>query len=181
VPAAPATLSTDRLTLRRPDRHDAQSILAYAGDPEVTRYMSWPTHGGIEDTYGFLEFAEREWNETGVGPYVITSGGSVIGSTGLQRLSPHRVATGYILRRDAWGKGYATEACRAMVELGRALGFFRIEAICHIDHRPSARVLEKAGMTFEGVLRGYTVFPNLDSDPRDVRSYAWTQPAPQGA
>ncbi len=64
-----------------------------------------------------------------------------------------------------------------MVELGRALGFFRIEAACHVDHGPSARVLEKAGMTFEGILRRHSIFPNLSSEPQDVRSYAWAKPA----
>jgi RimJ/RimL family protein N-acetyltransferase len=61
-----------------------------------------------------------------------------------------------------------------MIELGRALGFARVEALCYADHPSSARVLEKAGMIFEGVLRKHGLFPNLSAQPQDVRSYAWT-------
>ena len=54
--------------------------------------------------------------------------------------------TGYILGKPYWGHGYATEACRAMVELARARGDRRIASYCHADHAPSAHVLEKAGL-----------------------------------
>jgi len=46
--------------------------------------------------------------------------------------------------------GYATESLQAMVDLGRETGVQRLEAICHVDHQPSAKVLEKCGMTFIG-------------------------------
>lgn len=77
--------------------------------------------------------------------------------------------------RSEWGKGYATEACRAMVALGQSLGFARIDARCHAAHEASARVLEKSGMTLEGVLRRYDMFPNLGAEPQDVRVYAWVR------
>src|SRR5262245_38655987 len=171
---APATISTARLILRRPTLGDAEGIFAYASDPEVTRYMGWPRHKSLDDTRQFVEFCDGEWEKNGMGAYLITRDGDVIGSTGLHRASAHRAVTGYVLLRSEWGKGFATEACRAMMELGRTLGFTRIDARCHAEHAASARVLEKVGMTLEGVLRRFDPFPNLgDGGPQGVRWYGW--------
>jgi [ribosomal protein S5]-alanine N-acetyltransferase len=69
--------------------------------------------------------------------------------------------TGYVLARDAWGQGYATECLQAMIALARKTGVRRLEAVCHLEHRASAHVMEKCGMRREGVLRTHTEFPNL--------------------
>ena len=174
APGAPDSIPTERLVLRRPAVGDLEGIYAYASDADLTRYMSWARHMDRADTEGFLAGAMREWDEMGVGTYVITEPGTgaILGSTGLHASTPYRAVTGYILTGPAWGKGFATEACRAMVALASRLGYSRIEADCHIEHRASARVLEKAGMLHEGILRSFLVFPNLDPRrPQDVHLY----------
>jgi [ribosomal protein S5]-alanine N-acetyltransferase len=173
--AAPVTIATARLILRRPTAGDAEAIFTYAGDSAATRYMGWPMHLELDDTRRFIEFALSHWEHQGVGAYLIERQGLVVGSTGLDPEGRERAITGYILARRAWGCGYATEACRAMIELGRALGFSRIEAQCHVDHLASARVLEKSGMSFEGILPRQIVLPNLSDEPQDVRRYAWSE------
>jgi ribosomal-protein-alanine N-acetyltransferase len=78
-----------------------------------------------------------------------------------------------VFARDAWGQGFATETVRAMVGLAPALGVSRLYAVCHVNHRPSSRVLEKTGFQCEGILRRYLDFPNLgESGPSDVFCYA---------
>jgi RimJ/RimL family protein N-acetyltransferase len=77
------------------------------------------------------------------------------------------------LARDAWGHGYATEAARTIVEMAFQDPFvWRVQATCALDNVASARVLEKVGLTFEGILRRHHVLPNLGNAPRDVRMYA---------
>jgi RimJ/RimL family protein N-acetyltransferase len=162
---APDSLATPRLVLRRPVAADAQAIYErYARQPDVTRYVGWPAHRSVSDTQGFLEFALAEWDRWPAGPYLIESAATrqLLGGTGFGFDAPFRAATGYVLARDAWGYGYATEAMRAIVALAPRLGLRRLYAICHVDHRPSWRVLEKAGLTREAVLRNYAEFPNLD-------------------
>jgi RimJ/RimL family protein N-acetyltransferase len=171
---APDSIPTERLVLRRPGAGDVAGVYGYASDPDLTRYMSWARHRSHADTEAFLVGAMREWDEVGVGTYLITEPGSgaVLGSTGLHESTPYRSVTGYILTGPAWGKGFATEACRAMVALASRLGYARIEADCHTEHRASARVLEKAGMLLEGTLRSFLIFPNLDATrPHDVHLY----------
>ena len=168
---APEQLRTERLVLRRPRTDDIDAIFAYASDPIATRYMSWPRHLAREDTEKFLAQAIIEWEEIGIGAYLVTFDGVVLGSTGLHLATNYRGVTGYILRQEAWGKGYATEACRAMVHIARRIGLARIDADCHIDHGASARVLEKSGLLHEGILRAYLQFPNLGGPPADVHLY----------
>ena len=77
---------------------------------------------------------------------------------------------GYTIARAYWGLGYATEAARALIQFGfDRMHLVRIEAVCLPEHLASARVLQKAGMQFEGVLRSYQVWRG---QPRDLHMYA---------
>jgi len=101
--------------------------------------------------------------------------GKLLGSTMLSFKTDTRAVTGYAFARDAWGKGYATESLQAMVEVGRETGLQRLEAICHVDHRPSAKVLEKCGFQQEQVRRDHFPFPNLGPQKKsEVFSYVLT-------
>jgi RimJ/RimL family protein N-acetyltransferase len=178
VPKAPETITTSRLLLRRPAAGDAEAVFArYACDPEVTRWVAWPTHRSSAQTREFLAWSDGEWASWPAGPYLVCArdDGSLLGSTGLAFETRQRAATGYVLARDVWGRGYATEALSAMAALADSLAVERLYALCHVDHRASARVLEKAGFEREGVLRRHTVFPNLGAaEPCDVLCYART-------
>jgi RimJ/RimL family protein N-acetyltransferase len=169
-------IETARLVLRRPRTDDAEAIFArYAGDPEVTRYMSFPRHVTIEQTRAFLDFSDDQWRRWPAGPYLIEdrTSGRLLGGTGLAFESTWCASTGYLLAREAWGQGYATEAVGAMIDAARSAGVVRLYAVCHVDHWASRRVLEKAGFAHEGVLCRSTLFPNLGRPgPHDAHCYA---------
>src|SRR5258705_10086296 len=155
---APERLDTPRLLLRRPTADDAEAIFrTYASDPSVTLYVGLPRHRRVADTDAFIEWSDAQWETWPAGPYVICrlDTGALIGGSGLTFETPLRAATGYVLATDAWGRGYATEALAAMVESAESLGVQRLYALCHHEHLPSARVLEKGGFTLEGTLRRY--------------------------
>lgn len=177
----PELITTGRLLLRRPRATDAAAIFArYAADPEVTRFLDWPTHRAIADTRAFLEYCDAEWAQWPAGPYVITSRhtGRLLGGTGLSFASPTEAETGYVLARDAWGRGFATEALAAVVDLAPILGVRQLWAQCHPDHRASWRVLEKAGFARDPVLHEHPGFPNLPGGgPAHVLRYTLTFPA----
>jgi [ribosomal protein S5]-alanine N-acetyltransferase len=176
--AGPERLETERLLIRRPRDIDIEAIFGFASDRQVTRWVGWPMHVSIDDTRAFLGYSDAEWERWPAGPYVIADKrtGCVFGTTGLSFETPHRAATGYVLAASGWGYGYATEALRAMREVGGTLGARRLYALCHIDHAASARVLEKCGFEREGVLRKHTEFPNLSpGEPCDVLCFACTR------
>lgn len=177
---APEWVATPRLNLRRPRREDAAAIFArYAGDAEVTRYLGWPRHESVDDTHVFLETSDAQWAQWPAGPYLLESriDGRLLGSAGLHFETRHRAMTGYVLARDAGGKGFATEALLAIVAIARGLDLVRLYALCHVDHAASQRVLEKGGFAREGILRKHTRFPNLDAgEPCDMACYARVRP-----
>jgi RimJ/RimL family protein N-acetyltransferase len=162
--AAPRHIETERLTLRLPQMGDAATLFVrYASDAEVTRFMGWTRHRSVDDTEAFLRFSEEEWKRWPAGPYVIVSraDGQVLGGTGLTFETREDAMTGYVLARDAWGKGYATEALIAMIEVARQTGVVHLRALCHPDHRASQRVLEKCGFVLDDPPTRPTAFPNL--------------------
>lgn len=173
---APEALQTSRLVIRRPRPDDARVIFErYASDPDVTRMLGWPRHHSVGETQSFLQLSDSEWQRWPAGPYLIFSreDDGLLGGAGFTFETPRRASTGYVLARDAWGRGIATEALQAMVDLAPSLGLARLYALCHPEHRASARVLEKCGFTLEGTLRRHSEFPNLEPGvPADVLCYA---------
>ncbi len=182
--SAPEHLLTPRLLLRRPLASDIEAIFRrYASDPEVTKYLAWPRHQRLEETEAFLELSDHEWTTHGCGPYLILlqSTEAVLGSTGLHIVGPMRASTGYVLARDAWRHGYATEATLAIAALAERAGIVRLEAHCHTEHHASARVLEKSGFSLEGVQRRSILFPQIDPTTLlDVRCYVRLFPTETG-
>lgn len=174
--AAPERIETGRLILRRPGPEDAEAIFTrYASDPEVVRYVGFPLHRSIDDTNAFLQRADAEWQKNGVGAYLIETRGKarLLGGTGLHQENSYRAVTGYVLAKDAWGMGYATEALRAMSALADERRIVRLSATTHPDNAASWRMLEKCGFQREATLRRHFRFPNLPgSAPVDVLLYA---------
>src|SRR5262245_22704364 len=126
---APSITRTARLRLQRPELSDASSIFTrYASDPEVTRFMSWPRHRSVKDTEAFLQYSAQEWDRWSAGPYMIWSlaDDRLLGSTGFGFEEPQHAVTGYILARDAWGKGFATEALAEVVNIARLIGLTQL-------------------------------------------------------
>lgn len=143
----------------------------YAGDTAVVRYVGWPRHRSVADTRSFLALSDAAWREWPAGPFLVQAreDGTLLGGTGLDFETPFRASTGYVLARDAWGRGIATEALGIMVDLARQLGVVRLHSFCHTEHAASRRVLEKGGFECEGILRRYAEFPNLaGGKPCDV-------------
>jgi len=174
----PEDFETERLRLRRPVLSDAESIFhAYAQDPEVTRYLVWRPHAGIETTRVFVADCDARWSALSGFPYAITLKRSddPIGMIDL-RPKGHRLEFGYVLARKYWGNGFMPEAIRAIVSASFGTKtIFRVEATCDVENKASARALEKAGLACEGTLRRYIVHPNLSPEPRDSLLYAITK------
>ena len=143
---------------------DAPAIFErYAADAEVTRFLGWPRHRSVDDTEAFLRFCAQEWERWPAGPYLIFSraDGQLLGGTGLTFQTREEAMTGYVLARDAWGRGYASEALVAMIEVARQTGVVHLRALCHPDHPASQHVLEKCGFVLDDPPTRPTQFPNL--------------------
>lgn len=167
-------LQTPRLVLRKFALTDAEDVYAYACDPEVARYTSWNAHASLEESRAYIRFelARYAAGEPASWALMHRETGRVIGSGGFVKVAEaHRKAEiGYVIGREHWGQGLMSEAVNAMLAFTfGTLGLYRVEAFCKVENAASARVMEKVGMRFEGVLRAY-VWKN--GEPRDVKMYA---------
>ena len=171
----PETIQTKRLLLRKPSMDDALAIFeAYAQDPEVTRYLVWKPHQNMQETEQFLLACGQLWRTGKDFAYAITLKGNdrLIGMFGLHPMNL-KVEVGYALARPYWGNGYMTEVLCAMIEWAFSQpDIFRVQAICDVENVASARVMEKASMVREGLLRRYVSHPNISDEPRDAYMYA---------
>ena len=171
----PERMETKRLVLRAPHMEDASAICAgWAQDREVTCYLTWRLHQRIEQTQLFVQSCISAWEHGARFPYIITlkASGEVIGMID-PRIEDSKMGIGYVCARAHWGKGYITEATRTIIDWAlQQPSIYRVYATTDIENIASQRVLEKAGMQCEGVLRKYILHPNISNEPRDSYMYA---------
>ncbi len=152
----PVELRTARLLLRPFELSDVDDVRAYASDPEVARFRPLPDPYTRQDALDFVIRQMRtDWSRCA--EFAITFGPRAIGGLSLQLNPEHETAElGYLLGRRWWGQGLATEAARAVVDWGfRHFRLHKVYARAHVDNTRSWRVMERLGMTREGVLRGH--------------------------
>ncbi|WP_455660613.1 GNAT family N-acetyltransferase [Pradoshia sp.] len=151
-------LETERLCLRKIENKDISDMFEYGSNPEVTKYVTWSTHKSLEDTKGFMEFALGQYEKKDLAPWGIEwkETGKLIGTIDFVSwsISNRTAEIGYVLSPDYWGKGITTEAARRVIEFGfKEMNLVRIQARCFTENAGSERVMQKAGMTFEGIIR----------------------------
>ena len=152
--------STPRLLLREFTRADVDDVHALDSDPRVMRYIGDGSVSTRADAEAAIERTLARYVATpGLGVWHVTrrDNGAFAGWVSLKHAgeSPD-IEVGYRLHAHSWGRGYATELARAMLERGFAtLGLERIIGVTHPDNHASQRVLVKAGLRDEGWGRYY--------------------------
>jgi [ribosomal protein S5]-alanine N-acetyltransferase len=178
VIAVPEEIRTARMLLRKPCAADAPLMFgAYAQDPAVTRYLAWRPHGDIAETRAVIDRFLAAWERQDEFCWLIFTGdaGEMIGSIGA-RTEDDGFNLGFLLARSHWGRGYVPEAITAVVDWAFTQPWVsRVWAACDVENHSSARALEKAGFSREGVLPQFPVHPNISSDPRDCYAYSVTR------
>lgn len=174
----PATIHTPRLVLRLPRLDDAPAIFhGYAQDPDVTRYLTWQPHRSIQDTEAIVRNIVADAATATQHTWAIADADdALLGMITLRHPTDYKAEVGYVLARQAWGRGYMPEALRAVIAAAWTVPtMFRVWAVCDVDNPQSARVMEKVGMVREGLLQRWTLHPNVSPEPRDVWCYAITR------
>lgn len=153
------TLETERLMLRPFRAEDAEDMFRnWASDPEVTRYLTWPTHESIETSKAICSLWEKESLKHDFYQWaiVLKKLGQPIGSISVVRSNETYAwaELGYCIGRSWWGRGITPEALRAVIEyLIREIGFRQVLAMHDADNPNSGAAMRKAGMRKMGVLR----------------------------
>jgi RimJ/RimL family protein N-acetyltransferase len=143
---------TERLLLRPGWGEDAPALARAIADEQVVRNLAtapWPY--AIEDAEAFLASPR----DPVMPSFLITERTDgdpvIVGACGLGRRPSGAVELGYWIGRAHWGKGFATEAGRALIDIARTLKLPRLEASHFLDNPASGRVLEKLGFVATGL------------------------------
>jgi RimJ/RimL family protein N-acetyltransferase len=148
-----AVLSTERLTLRRPEMADAPHLSKLASNIKVASMMTGMPHPYTKGDAETFICRAAEPDRTGC-TYAITSKQTkdVLGCAGLSIDRDSKLQLGFWLGEPHWGEGYATEAAHALVD--HAFGYFnvtRLHTRCRVTNSASRRVIEKCGFQFTGI------------------------------
>ena len=146
-------IETSRLILRPWLASDAESLFSLASDSEIGPAAGWLPHESVEESAKIIEtvFAAPETYAV-----VLKEGGALVGCVGFNAgdaasmsLSDGELELGYWIGRPYWGRGYAVEAARALVERGFVeLGLHGIHAAYFDGNERSRRVLDRLGFFF---------------------------------
>jgi RimJ/RimL family protein N-acetyltransferase len=175
--AVPTILETERLLLRTWTLEDTEEALAIYSDPEVMRYIgTGATFRTVEEISPRLLRAMAHQERYGYGFWAVIemASGRLVGACGIKHLEDGpEVEVGYHFARAAWGKGYATEAAGACLRYA----FEQVKLECVVGvvqpaNQASRRVLEKIGMTYEGMGHYYGA---------EAMRFVATRPAPATA
>jgi RimJ/RimL family protein N-acetyltransferase len=144
---------TPRLLLKPGFPEDAPALAAAMSDRSIARNLAvvpWPYT--IRDAEAFLA-SPRDPVLPSLLIFERTDGApELVGSCGLGRRPSGSVELGYWIARCSWGRGFATEACTALIDIARALGLKQLEGSHFIDNPASGRVLDKLGFESTGLI-----------------------------
>ncbi|AFY82507.1 GNAT family N-acetyltransferase [Oscillatoria acuminata] len=151
-------LESDRLILRKMSLEDAPDLFEYASDSQVAQYTTWTPHQSLEDSQIFLNSVIKNYQTPKGWTWGIVHKGDskLIGTCGLVNWvqADHHAEIAYALSRPYWGQGYMPEAVKTIVAFGfQEIDLNRIEGRCKLPNHASAKVMEKVGFSFEGILR----------------------------
>ena len=144
---------TPRLLLRPGFPEDAPALATAISDAAIARNLAvvpWPYR--LRDAEAFLA-SPRDPVLPSLLIFERTRGApQLVGSCGLARRPSGAVELGYWIARPYWSRGFASEACAALVDIARALGLASLEGSHFVDNPASARVLEKLGFRPLGIV-----------------------------
>jgi ribosomal-protein-alanine N-acetyltransferase len=165
-------LETERLRLAPLTSSDADHLFPIMGDPEVMAY--WDV-AEVDDPDLVARIVQSQVDAMTDGRALhwamrTLETDAFLGACDLSEIDGwhRRAEVGFMLGRDAWGRGYALEAMRTVVAFAAANGVRKLTARTHVGNRRSESLLEKLGFIEEGLLRGHIL---KDGERRDCRLF----------
>lgn len=152
-------METARLILRPFVKEDAPAMYRnWASDPEVTKFLSWPTYKTVDTAYEILNIWVPQYRDDTFYQWAIELKeiGEVIGSISVVNFDERvdMAEIGFCIGRSWWGQGMMTEAFQAVIDfLFGEVGVQRIEAGHDPNNPASGAVQRKCGLKYEGTLR----------------------------
>lgn len=165
----PPSFETARLIFRPMQSADACDMFEYASREEVTRYLLWSPHESVAYTERYLEYLKTQYKQGLFFDWAVIfkENGKMIGTGGFTWIDEKNQSgeIGYVLNNDYWGRGIGSEIAEELLSFGfNHLGLHRLQARYMVGNDRSRAVMEKVGMTFEGIARDQLYVKGLYRD-----------------
>ena len=152
-------LETERLILRKCGDNDLAEFFRLASNPNVTTWITWETHKFMEETAAFIKLLTDGYENGTCMTWAMCDKETdkFMGLISFTNIKEKHFSgeLGYWIGEEYWNKGYTTEAMKRIIEYSfDTMGMHRITAAHCVENLSSARVMVKAGMSFEGVGKG---------------------------
>ena len=156
------TLETKRLKLIPLSDEHLAGLTAINSDPEVMAYIGIGTPMSEAESQAMIDRVKPRWASHGFSWWGVCrkDDNLMIGAATLQPLATQTGAVpeiGWRLRRDCWGKGYATEAAERIVLFAKELGIPEVVAVANPENIASIAVMKRLGMRYRGIETHYNV------------------------
>ena len=168
-------IETNRLILRKLKLNDYESIYnCWTNDYEVSKYVTWEPHKSSDETKKLTEYWVNQYSNEYTYRWVVILKDTkeIIGMIDAIRMNLQymTVEVGYCFGSKYWGKGYATESLKVVIDYLHKEGFPVVHAEHFKSNLASGKVMEKAGMKYEATLKSRVV--NKDGKREDVLVYS---------
>lgn len=156
------TLRTDRLVLRALRLTDAADYFAFAGDPQVARFLRWGPHASLQETRNYLAetLTHSPRQLDGLWGIELVQRRRLVGTIHLMEIDPHNLKAdvGIVINAQYWSSGIGSEALHRVLALCfHELGLQRIQGLPITENTAARRVGEKCGIVHEGTLRSFAL------------------------
>ena len=153
-------IKTMRLILRKLELADAEMMFRnWTSDNEVTRFLRWDSHKTIDDTINMIQnWIDNYQSDSTYYWGIYLKDGEMIGSIGITIASEYdcKAELGYKIGSRWWNQGYTSEAAQAVIDyMFENTDVERIDSYNAVNNSASSKVMEKVGMSNEGLLRHY--------------------------
>lgn len=170
----PPNIEAARLLLRPITMEDIDAMFHYASDREVTRYTLWDTHESIRETEKHIAETMEKYKNGNHYDWAVElkTTRSMIGTCGIPLfdLKNRHGEAGYVLAKEHWNRGYGTELLKCLIDFAfNDLDLLCLSARCCAKNLASERIMIKAGMTFEGLLKKRVICRGIH---HDMKSYS---------
>lgn len=151
-------IELERIILRKLLFEDAEDMFDYARTEEASKYLTWTPHPDIEYTKAYLRYVSQRYRTGDCFDWAVIdkNSGKMIGTCSIVKIDykNNSAEVGYVINPKFQRRGFAPEATKAVIKFGfEVMEFERIAAWYIIENTASRKVMEKCGMSFEGVCR----------------------------
>lgn len=166
----PKEIIGERVKLRPVRADDVEAVHQYASDPEVCRHLFWGPRTELSQAQRHINkiLGRYNYGEADICDWAIERlDGQFLGKASLHSPEGDSIRLAVVLDRSHWGQGYGTEITKLLIRAAlEDHGFKRVVGSCRVDNVASDKMMQKAGMSFVGIVPNYEVRKGVKRDSR---------------